>query len=144
VRPATPADFDAVAEVWLGGWLSTGLSTGDDPTIPEMRAGIDEDVAKGAALTVATVDDRIVGMLMTFPAKLDQLFLDPDWKGKGVGAALFAEAKRSMPGGFRLWSNTANARARAFYERQGMILTGLGPRPDKPEQIVAHYRWLPA
>jgi GNAT superfamily N-acetyltransferase len=144
VRPATPKDYGAIADVWLAGWLSTGLSTGDDPTIAEMRARIDDDVAKGCTLIVATVDARIVGMLMTFPGKLDQLFLDPDWKGRGVGAALFAEAKRSMPGGFWLWSNTANARARAFYERQGMTLTGLGPRPDKPEQIVAHYRWSPA
>jgi GNAT superfamily N-acetyltransferase len=143
VRPAIPADYDAVADVWLAGWLSTGLSTGDDPTIPEMRARIDEDLAKGWTLTVATADGVVVGMLATYAGKLDQLFLAPAWKGKSVGKALFAEAKRLMPAGFTLWANTANDRARAFYERQGMKLTGLGPRPDKPEQIVAHYRWSP-
>ena len=60
-----------------------------------------------------------------------------------MGKALFAEAKRLMPDGFTLWANTANRRARDFYERQGMVLERLGPRPDKPEQIVAHYRWSP-
>lgn len=138
-----PADYDAVADVWLAGWLSTGLSTGDDPTIPEMRARIDDDAAKGCVFTVATVDDCVVGMLATFPGKLDQLFLSPQWKGRGAGKALFAEAKRQMPGGFTLWANTANDRARAFYERRGMTLQSVGPRPDKPEQIVAHYRWSP-
>jgi GNAT superfamily N-acetyltransferase len=131
-----------VAQVWLAGWLSTGLSTGDDPTIPEMRARIDEDLARGWTLTVATADGGVVGMLATYPAKVDQLFLAPNWKGRGVGKALFAEAKRQMPDGFTLWSNTANDRARAFYQRQGMVLETLGPRPDKLEQIVAHYRWL--
>jgi hypothetical protein len=31
--------------------------------------------------------------------------------------------------------------AREFYERQGMILDRIGPRPDRPEQIVARYSW---
>ena len=143
IRPAVPADYDAVADVWLAGWLSTGLSTGGDPTVAEMCVRLGEDVAKGCTLTVATADDRVVGMLMTFPATLDQIFLDPGWKGRGVGKALFAEAMRQMPDGFTLWANTANDRARAFYEAQGMTLTSLAPRPDKPEQIVAHYRWSP-
>jgi GNAT superfamily N-acetyltransferase len=130
--------------VWLDGWLSTGLSTGDDPSPVEMRERLDQDVPNWSALVVAVADDRIVGMLALYPGKLDQLFLAPEWKGRGVGKALFAEAMRLMPEGFTLWANTANERARAFYELQGMALTSLDPRPDKPEQIVAHYRWAPA
>lgn len=130
--------------MWLDGWLSTGLSTGGDPTPAEMRQRLDHDVPNWSALAVAVADDRIVGMLALYPGKLDQLFLAPEWKGTGVGKALFAEAKRLMPDGFTLWANIANDRARAFYESQGMALTALGPRPDKPEQIVAHYRWTPA
>ena len=107
-----------------------------------MRERVGQDLARGDwTLTVAEVDGAVVGMLATYPDKLDQLFLDPAWKGRGVGKALFAEARRLMPGGFTLWANTANDRAREFYEAQGMALTGIGPRPDKPEQIVAHYRW---
>jgi GNAT superfamily N-acetyltransferase len=83
-------------------------------------------------------------MLATFSGKVDQLFIDPTWKGRGIGKALFAEAKRLMPAGFTLWANTANTRARDFYALQGMTLETIGPRPDKPEQIVAHYRWSPA
>ena len=138
------ADYDAVAEVWLSGWLSTGLSTGDDPTIPELRARIDDDLARGWTLTVAVAAGAVIGMLATYPTTIDQLFLDPAWKGRGVGKALLAEAKRLAPGGFTLWANTANAPAREFYERQGMAFQELAPRPDKPEQIVAHYRWVPA
>ena len=129
--------------MWLSGWLSTGLSTGDDSTIPEMRARIDDDLTKGWTLTVAVAAGAVVGMLATYPTTIDQLFLVPAWKGRGVGKALFAEAKRLMPAGFTLWANTANTRAREFYERQGMVLKRIGPRPDKPEQIVAHYRWSP-
>ena len=141
IRPAKPADYDRVAEIWLAGWLSTGLSVDNDPSVADLRARIDTDLGKGWTLTVATAGENIVGMLATYPAKLDQLLLDPEWRGRGVGKSLFAEAKRLMPGGFTLWANVANDRARGFYERQGMALTGVGPRPDKPEQIVAHYRW---
>jgi GNAT superfamily N-acetyltransferase len=134
-----------IARVWLDGWLSTGLEKGVAPTPAEMRARLDTDVAKGDwALTVAEADGGVVGMLAIYPGKVDQLFVAPDWKGRSVGKALFAEAKRQMPDGFTLWSNTANDRARAFYERHGMVLESLGPRPDKPTQIVAHYRWSPA
>ncbi|MGN6278526.1 MAG: GNAT family N-acetyltransferase [Sphingomonas sp.] len=132
-----------MARVWLDGWLSTGLSNGDDPTPAAIRARIDKDLAKGWTLMVATAEGVVIGMLATYPGKVDQLFLDPDWKGRGIGKALFAEAKRLMPEGFTLWANTANARAREFYERQGMTLGEIAPRPDKPEQIVAHYRWSP-
>jgi GNAT superfamily N-acetyltransferase len=107
-----------------------------------MRARIDEDLAKGWTLTVAVADGKVIGMLATYPATIDQLFLDPAWKGRGVGKALFAEAKRLMPNGFTLWANIANVRAREFYERQGMALEAIGARPDRREQIVAHYRWL--
>jgi len=133
-----------VARAWLDGWLSTGLSTGDDPTPDQMRERLAEDVTKWSALSIAEADGAVVGMLALYPGKLDQLFLDPAWKGRGVGRALFDEAKRLMPDGFTLWANTANGRARAFYERHGMTLIELAPRPDKPEQIVAHYRWPPA
>ncbi len=108
-----------------------------------MRARIAEDLSKGWTLCVATAGDVVVGMLGLYPGKLDQLFLDPAWKGRGIGKTLFAEAIRRMPDGFTLWANTANARAREFYERQGMVLTEIAPRPGKPEQIVAHYRWSP-
>ncbi len=109
-----------------------------------MRERLAEDVGKWSALMVAVADDRVIGMLALYPGKLDQLFLAPEHKGIGVGEALFTEAKRLMPDGFTLWANSANDRARAFYERHGMTLVELGPRPDKPEQIVAHYRWTPA
>lgn len=130
--------------MWLDGWLSTGLSTGDDPTPAQMRERVGEDVAKWSALSVVEAGGAVIGMLALYPGKLDQVFLDPAYKGTGVGKALFAEAKRLMPDGFTLWANTANTRAREFYERQGMTLTELAPRPDKPDQIVAHYCWSPA
>ncbi|THD36983.1 MAG: GNAT family N-acetyltransferase [Sphingomonas sp.] len=109
-----------------------------------MRERLAADLAKPDwTLTVAETAGTVIGMLATHPGKLDQIFLDPDWKGRGVGKALFAEAKRLMPGGFTLWTQEANARARAFYERRGMVHESTGPHPEKPERIVAHYRWSP-
>ncbi len=129
--------------MWLDGWLSTGLNIGAEPTVTEMRERIDADLAKGWTLTVAVADGAVIGMLATYPGKVDQIFLDPRWKGQGIGDALFAEARRLMPAGFTLWTQVANTQARRFYERQGMVHEATGPHPDKPERIIAHYRWSP-
>jgi GNAT superfamily N-acetyltransferase len=50
-------------------------------------------------LTLAVAGQRIVGFLATKPAisVLDQLFVTPDMKGKGIGKALLASAKAEMP-----------------------------------------------
>lgn len=94
-------------------------------------------------LTIATIDGHIAGMLAIRPPMLDQLFVAPAWQGRGVGRALFAEARHRMPGGFTLWTQPDNIRARRFYERQGMALISIGPRADKPGQVVVHYEWRP-
>jgi hypothetical protein len=69
-----------VADVWLAGWLSTGLEKGMPPTPAEMRERLATDLAKPDwTLTVAETDGVVIGILATYPGKLDQIFLDPDW-----------------------------------------------------------------
>jgi ribosomal protein S18 acetylase RimI-like enzyme len=143
-RPGERGDFDRIAEVW---WESSRRGDGapdPHPALVEMRARIDQEVADEWRVSVAVRDGRIVGFLAVKldSEVLDQLFILPAAQGGGVGQALFEIAKQAMPGGFTLRTAAANARARRFYERAGMVLaeTALHPKYGNP---VCYYRWRP-
>jgi GNAT superfamily N-acetyltransferase len=61
-------------------------------------------------------------------AHLWQLFVTPEWWGRGVAPALhdaaLAEMRARGYGGARLFTPTASARARRFYERRGWRAVG--------------------
>jgi len=65
------------------------------------------------------------------------------WRGLVRAASItVAEAKRASPRGLDLDVNTDNARAIAFYQKEGFVITGDGvnPRSGRP---VHHMRWRP-
>lgn len=52
---------------------------------------------------------------------LDQLYVDPDHTGSGVGSKLLEAAKSARNGGLQLWTFESNSRAQRFYERHGFV-----------------------
>jgi GNAT superfamily N-acetyltransferase len=53
------------------------------------------------------------------PPRLEHLYLDPAWMGRGLGERLLALASERSPDGLELWTHQINAGARRFYERHG-------------------------
>jgi GNAT superfamily N-acetyltransferase len=75
---------------------------------------------------------------------LEALYVDPDLHGRGIGTALFEQAKRRRPGGLRLWVFQANFGARRFYERHGCRLETLTDGAANEEREPdALYEWRP-
>jgi GNAT superfamily N-acetyltransferase len=141
-RTASEADFDAVARLWLESWQSTGLAITRVATEEGNRKRIAFEVKNGWKVTVALADQRIVGFLAIKPAVslLDQLFVAPDMKGKGIGKALLASAKTEMPNGFTLHTAAENSAACVFYERFGLVRMRTETHPTLGN-TVAIYRW---
>lgn len=141
VRPARPEDLDEVARIWAGSWASTGLATGVGDDLPSLRARIDRELAADWTLFVAELHGRVAGMLaLRLQAKrLDQIFVDPDLKGLGVGSALLAHAVALTPD--ELWLRTPldNAAAIAWYELRGFVREKVEPHPAAPF-LCAYYR----
>lgn len=70
---------------------------------------------------VAETEHRLIGMISLDEGWIDQLYVDPDWTGQGVGAGLIRMAKERYPQGLQLWTFESNLGARRFYERHGFV-----------------------
>ena len=86
----------------------------------------------------------IVGLLALSDDMIDQLYLDPEWRGRGIGVQLLRLAKSRRPGGLCLWTFQVNGPARRFYARNGFVeveLTdGAGNEEREPDVLM---RWAP-
>lgn len=79
-------------------------------------------VLAGQDVIVAQNGDRLLGFAALDGKWLEQLYVDSDAQGSGVGRALLAAVKEARPGGFSLRVFTRNTRARLFYEALGCVL----------------------
>jgi len=123
IRTPREDEFDAVARVWMDSHVSTGLATGSDATLADLRARIPQEIAKGWQLYVAESNARIVAMLAfrTADNYLDQVFVAPAHQGKGIGKKLLAFTRQHLPDEILLRTAVGNTKAIAWYEREGFV-----------------------
>jgi GNAT superfamily N-acetyltransferase len=123
IRRAGVGDSHAAAELWLRarkaavGAIPPHVHTDDDA-----RGWFRSHVIHECELWVAQEGSgRLVGILVLDGEWVDQLYVDPEQTGRGVGGRLLTVAKRERPGGLRLWTFVSNAGAQRFYERHGFV-----------------------
>ena len=73
---------------------------------------------------------------------VDQLYIDPDWTGQGLGSGLIDKAKTEHPEILQLWTFESNRGARRFYERHGFIAFGQTTGNNEEGAPDIHYRWV--
>lgn len=145
LRPAVSSDAAAVADVWQRSF---------DAALPTVRRAHRDHEVRGWVRDVllllydawvAEADGAVVGVLALSPGWLDQLYLDPAWRGRGIGDRLVELAKRRQPAGLELWTFQVNGPARRFYERHGFVpveaTDGAGNEEREPD---VRYAWRPA
>ena len=101
-------------------------------------------LVRTARITIAETKNEMIGFVTVDPGTLylDQIVVAPEYWGRGLASALIADAKRTSPGGLDLDVNTDNARAVAFYQKEGFVITGDGVNPLSGRP-VHHMCWRP-
>lgn len=144
MRLARPAEADAVATLWL---RSRRASI---PAIPppahtdaEVRAWFAEVVLPTREVWIADDGGAVRALLVLAEEWIDQLYVDPEHVGRGIGSDLLALAKRRRPAGLELWTFQANAGARRFYERHGFLTTDKTSGDNEERAPDVRYAWRP-
>lgn len=145
LRDALPADAEALAEVHVASWRAAyrglmpdaflaGLAPED--RLDRWRRRFSE---AGTRIIVWEEGGRITGFCFGGPCRdpdtdprrcgeIYAIYLRPEAWGKGAGRALFEAASDDLRArGFKelvLWVLRGNRRARAFYERMGLVPDG--------------------
>lgn len=143
IRSARPADATALADLHLRSrraHVPAPIVHGDadvhrffaQELLPRGGTWVAEDAGRvmgyvSVSTEHAAADGRVIGWI-------DHLYVEPDRVGAGIGSALMAVALRQTPRSLRLYTFTANAGARRFYERLGFVPIAFGDGSGNEER----------
>ena len=119
IRPARADDGGALAELYLRSRAHALPGLRSPHTDDETRIWLCDHLLRTAEVWVAEVAGVRVGLLARSGHWIEQLYIDPAWIGRGIGAQLLARARDLSPSQLELWTFERNDRARRFYERHG-------------------------
>ncbi|PAU45909.1 GNAT family N-acetyltransferase [Streptomyces albireticuli] len=172
LRRAAAPDAEAAAEVWLRSYDAALPTVRRAHSDDEVRAFFRHVVIPERETWVAEAESRegdggIVGVMVLTEAEseseseseaeseartegaagaghVDQLYLAPAWRGRGLGDRFLSLAKERFPAGLELWTFQINTPAHRFYERHGFTAAertdGSGNEEREPD---VRYVWLP-
>lgn len=138
-RPGRAADLASIVDLFARSRASAL------PFVPVLH-NRDEDLAFFArylpndALTLALAPQGLVGFVATAPGWIEQLYLDPDWRGRGIGKALLDRAKAGQDS-LQLWCFAQNQPAQAFYRAQGFVERGRSDGDNEEQLPDILYGW---
>lgn len=129
IRYSRPDEGMRVIEIWRGAVAAT-----HDFLSPEDRLALDEMVCgflPQARLWLAVdANDYPLAFMLIDSGHMEALFVDPSFRGTGVGAALVRHGLRFHP---KMTTNVneQNSQAVGFYEKMGFKRTGRSPLDDQ-------------
>jgi ribosomal protein S18 acetylase RimI-like enzyme len=148
IRDAEMTDMFALQGVFQRASLSNETDRGLLAEHPDWLVLSNEAVV-GGRMRVAVDDHGAVVGFATFlisdgPAELEDLFVDPPWMRRGIGAALVLDVSARLKDlHFESLEVTANPHAMAFYEQLGFveirIVETMGypaPRMSRPTSLL--------
>jgi len=142
IRPARAEEYDEIARAWMDSWVSTGLAEASDFLLGQLRARIPREMQNGWSLFVADDRGTVAAMLALHLCKkyLDQLFVVPEYQGRGLGRTLLAFTRRCLPDEIELRCVRENEKAWRWYEREGFVFEKEAVEP-MTGFVMKYYRW---
>lgn len=126
IIPAQPADFEQLLFIWEDSVRATHDFLVEDD-IQAIKPFVVDAFQHGTLIYVARHhSNRLVGFLGIAERKIEMLFIDPVWRGQGVGRHLLKYAIEKL-NATELDVNEQNEQAIGFYERLGFKTYGRSP-----------------
>ena len=146
IRRGQRADARAAADLYLRA-REAALSAGSIPAgvhdDEDVRGHFASHIVADCELWVAEDAGALTAILVLGGEWVDQLYVDPDLTGRGIGTGLLDVAKRERPHGLRLWTFASNTGAQRFYERHGFVAVRRTDGRDNEERapdVLYEYR----
>lgn len=146
LRRAAAPDARAASDVWLSSFAAALPTVVSPRSADEVRGYFRDVVVPFRETWVADAGGGhgIVGVMVLADDELSQLYLAPDWRGRGLGDRFVSLAKERSPLGLTLWTFQVNRPAHRFYERHGFVAVeytdGGGNEEREPD---VRYLWRP-
>jgi GNAT superfamily N-acetyltransferase len=124
IRRGGSADARAAADLYLRA-REAALSARTMPAgmhdDEDVRGYFASHIVEDGELWLAQDAGALTAILVLEGEWVEQLYVDPDLTGRGIGSRLLDVAKRERPEGLRLWTFASNTGAQRFYERHGFV-----------------------
>ncbi|RJT96897.1 GNAT family N-acetyltransferase [Arthrobacter frigidicola] len=123
IRRAEPADAPEAIRVFRDSRTAAAVYL---PSAAHTAAE-DEEFVRGVLISERQTwlavdgDGQAAGLLSLSPGWIDQLYVAPEYWGRGVGTLLLGHAKALQPSGLQLWTFESNLGAQRFYKRHGFV-----------------------
>ena len=121
------------------------------PSIPpavhtdeEVRRWFENVVLPSYEVWVADREGEVIALMVLNRGEIDQLYVDPDSTGRGIGGTLLERAKGLHPMGLKLWTFQSNLGARRFYEAHGFVAVASTTGDNEEQAPDVCYEWRPA
>ena len=145
VRRAVASDADGIGDVWLSSWRATFDFEPGHPDEDVRRWLATELVPDNETWVALDPRGRVVALMVLSDTMVEQLYVAPDWIGRGLGRRLIELGKARRPAGLDLHCFAVNGKARRFYERNGFTAVAFGDGSGNEErQPDVRYAWRPA
>jgi putative acetyltransferase len=145
IRSYQFADFDAVIILWRA---SREVSLPDFQLrkghfFYEDLAYFREHVLPENDVWVVDESERPIAFLAIKDDFIDHLYVHPDYWRKGIGRLLLEHARKLSPRHLWLYTLQVNLNARAFYEKNGFVITKFGVSQPPENEPDVKYEWFP-
>ena len=146
IRPLEAQDLEAVLRFWRRSreaaqpWLEERMAYRPE----QDRAFFQEVLMPSSDIWVSVGPEGPAAFLALEGEQIEQLYVDPDVQGRGLGTALVDHAKGICPERLTLYTHQRNHKARRFYEWHGFrpIRFGVSPAPEIEPDVF--YEWQAA